>query len=145
MLDLKDTFTGIIEDIVPDIGKLTGSTESGSVMDIEANADIIPTVIKALKRLDKQTINGVLQELLLRHENISFQHEDNRTPAEHLTMDALNVIFAGDIQHLYLLCAYVLKVNYENFFVKAPALFGKLIKDLQKKGKKTTPSTASWN
>ena len=139
LFKLKNILAGSLDEAIPLISEMIEQDNKG-VMDIELDSRIIPVVFKALKNLDGDTAEELFLLLLLNHKNIAFlpsNIEGDKGTAKALDEDAINVAFTGELQDLYLLCVHVLKINYLNFFVKAPNRFGEFIKDIKSTWEKT--------
>ena len=93
-----------------------------SLMDVD--------VTKAAAALSVSNISGdklekLMTKLLLGgHITVEYSDENGERQAEILDMDLANEIFCGGIEDMFILCFYVIRLNYNGFFEKATALSG---------------------
>lgn len=66
-----------------------------------------------------------MKKLLVNSKNISYEGIDDEKP-QLLTYDALNEIFCGNVQDMFVLAFKVIKLNYSGFFGKLTSRFGSL-------------------
>ena len=127
--DLASVLSPLIGVIAPLVG-------NGDLMDIDVN--------KAAEALSGSTaINGdkleSLMSKLLLGENIVIEYEDDdgKTHQEMLNRDLADEVFCGNVQDMFVLCVYVIKLNFNGFFERLATLSGKAepvaIKKLRKK------------
>lgn len=77
----------------------------------------IPAFIAAMQGLSPVEFEKLARELLVNSRNIAFKNQDYPN-GEILTEDAVNAIFAGNTQNMYILAFHVIKENYGGFFGK---------------------------
>ena len=127
--DLASVLSPLIGVIAPLVG-------NGDLMDVDVN--------KAAEALSGSTaINGdkleSLMSQLLLGENIVIEYEDDdgKTHQEKLNRDLSDEVFFGNVQDMFVLCVYVIKLNFNGFFERLATLSGKAepvaIKKLRKK------------
>ena len=141
MVEVKDIFAGVADDSVGVLVDLATKYD-GNIFDANSSTAIIPILIKAIKRLDKETVRWLINELLFKSKKVSFKF-DGKGQAEPLDNDSLNTIFDDELQNIFILCAYVLKVNFGSFFGKLPTLFGDLMAEAKARVNLTGQDTAS--
>ena len=77
-------------------------------------------------------ISGEKLELLMKkllmggHIVVEVSDENGEIEAAKLDMDLANEIFCGEVQDMFLLCFYVMKLNFKGFFKKLVNLSGKV-------------------
>lgn len=77
------------------------------------------------------SINGIQIENLMKklllggHIAVELEDENGNMEEEKLTQELADEIFCGDIQYMFALCFYVIKLNFSGFFSKLPILSGK--------------------
>lgn len=105
-------------------------------------AAAIPAFSAALQSLSPRDFETLLRELLLNSRNIAFKN-DEYPNGEILTEDAVNALFAGSTQNMYVLAYNVIKENYSGFFekFKGPSGSAKIQEMLRKWSANTEPST----
>lgn len=77
----------------------------------------IPAFTAAMQGLLPVEFEKLARELLVNSRNIAFKNQDYPN-GEILTEDAVNAIFAGNTQNMYILAFHVIKENYGGFFGK---------------------------
>lgn len=77
----------------------------------------IPAFSAAMQGLSPVEFEKLARELLVNSRNIAFRNPDYPN-GEILTEDAVNAIFAGNTQNMYILAFHVIKENYGGFFGK---------------------------
>lgn len=77
----------------------------------------IPAFTAAMQGLSPVEFEKLARELLVNSRNIAFKNQDYPN-GEILTEDAVNAIFAGNTQNMYILAFHVIKENYGGFFGK---------------------------
>lgn len=94
--------------------------------------------------LDGDNFEKLIRKLLLGG-NISVEIEDDagKISQHRLDADLLNEIFCGEVQDMFALCFYVIRLNFKGFFRKFNALSGKAqaLAGLLKTQKNTEPLT----
>ena len=115
--DLASVLSPLIGVIAPLVG-------NGDLMDVDVN--------KAAEALSGSTaINGdkleSLMSKLLLGENIVIEYEDDdgKTHQEKLNRDLADEVFCGNVQDMFVLCVYVIKLNFNGFFARLATLSGK--------------------
>ena len=83
----------------------------------------IPAFTAAMQGLSPVEFEKLARELLVNSRNIAFKNQDYPN-GEILTEDAVNAIFAGNTQNMYILAFHVIKENYGGFFGKFKILSG---------------------
>lgn len=77
----------------------------------------IPAFTAAMQGLSPVEFEKLARVLLVNSRNIAFKNQDYPN-GEILTEDAVNAIFAGNTQNMYILAFHVIKENYGGFFGK---------------------------
>ena len=90
------------------------------VMDTDVKK-ITPFLADAFSTLSGDKMEMMLKKLLL-SKNVTLPDDDGGTQV--LTEDLSNRLFCANIQHMFLLAFYVIKVNYGDFFSKIEDRFG---------------------
>lgn len=94
--------------------------------------------------LDGDDFEKLIRKLLLGgHIVVSLDDGSGNVSQQQLNLDILNEIFCGDVQDMFVLCFYVIRLNFKGFFEKFNALSGKAkaLADLLKTQKSTEPLT----
>lgn len=131
--ELAALVTPLLGALAPLVGKQLNS-ESGNLMDTEVE-DLAPAIAGAFSSLTGDKLENLMKKLLVNSKNISYEGIDDEKP-QVLTYDALNEIFCGNVQDMFILAFKVIKLNYSGFFGKLTSRFGSLA-DLAEKLEKT--------
>lgn len=76
--------------------------------------------------IDGVQIEKLMKKLLLGgHIAVELEDENGDMEEEKLTQELADEIFCGNIQHMFVLCFHVIKLNFRGFFEKLPVLSGK--------------------
>ncbi len=136
--------------LTPVVGALApiaaAGNDSENLMDMDVN--VAAAAISKLS-LDGDSLEKLIRKLLLGG-NIAVEiRDDTGNVSQHrLDADLLNEIFCGDVQDMFILCFYVIRLNYRGFFRKFDALSGRLraLKEMMKQkstGDLTTDSSGN--
>lgn len=104
--------------------KRTGGSDT-DILDMDI-ADAIPAVSRAFSSLTGDKLEQLLNKLLIDNKNISVECEETNGEVKRLDKDLANEIFCCEVQDLYILCWYVIKLNFGGFFKKLGTRFGGL-------------------
>lgn len=100
-----------------------GSSKKG-ILDIDAGK--AAEAMANCPAIDGAQMEKLMKKLLLGgHIAVEMEDEDGNTEVEQLTKDLADEIFCGNIQYMFALCFYVIRLNYKGFFSKLPNLSGK--------------------
>ena len=98
------------------------SSPEGSFLDSDLSS-VTPSMMNAFSSLNGNKLEGLMKTLLVKHRNISYEHEQEKT-VRWLDEDGLNSVFIGDISDMYVLAIEVIKLNFKGFFKKLGNQFG---------------------
>lgn len=120
----------------------SGMEASGMEMFQGMNLDS-ESLANALGKINGQKLTALLDELVLKYGNVSFQDEDDHWVV--LTRSDFDEIFCADLIGAVKLCAAVIRQNYSGFFDGLSTLFGNLMSGTQAaaQSKNTEVSTQS--
>ncbi len=111
----------VLSPILGGVIVLLGSEdEMGEDTEKDLSEDVvaaIPAFTAAMQGLSPAEFEKLARELLVNSRNIAFKNQDYPN-GEILTEDAVNAIFAGNAQNMYILAFHVIKENYGGFFGK---------------------------
>lgn len=96
--------------------------DNKSVLDAGVE-NAVPQISAAFGLLDGNKVERILEKLLIDQQNVVVDFENGE--ADYLTKELADNLFCGNAQLLYVLAYHVIRVNYEDFFGKTAALFGK--------------------
>ena len=82
-------------------------------------------------------IESLVKKLLLGGNIVvEYETEDGESQQETLDKDLADEIFCGDVQDLFMLCFYVIRLNFNGFFKRLTTLSGKAEQVVAKKQRK---------
>ena len=123
--DLLGLLTPVIGSLLPFIGG--GGADGQDPMDVDVNK-AAPVIGEAFNALSGNRLETMLRKLLLLHENITVDVDDEDQPgkyhAEKLTEELVDELFCGEIQDMYILAFKVIQFNFSGFFTKLGSRFG---------------------
>ena len=107
----------VLSPILGGVIALLGSEDETGEDTSENVVAAIPAFTAAMQGLSPVEFEKLARELLVNSRNIAFKNQDYPN-GEILTEDAVNAIFAGNTQNMYILAFHVIKENYGGFFGK---------------------------
>lgn len=142
---LSKTLSPVLGALVALAGDDFGDNENAEEVADLSNDDIIssiPAFTAAMEGIKPMEFEKMLRELLVNSRNIAYKNDDYPS-GEILTEDAINALFAGKNQNMYILAYHVIKNNFSGFFEKFRARSGNaLMKTLKEKyGYESTESS----
>ena len=97
------------------------------------NENILDTDVSAIAEalsncvIDGDQIVKLMKKLLLGGNIVvNMVGDDGEDNPQKLTLDIANEIFCGDTQDMFVLCVYVINLNYKGFFKRLAGQFGNL-------------------
>lgn len=135
--NLSTEVVGLLSPLVGGISEaFKGSgTDSGkenkSLMDLDVS-EAAPYIAEAFSSLSADKTERLLRNLLTNGHVVV--RPEGSPDAEYLTEDKCNEIFCGNIQNMFVLAFYVMKVNYQDFFGSFGNPSGKVGEALKKIG-----------
>jgi hypothetical protein len=110
--------------LAPLLSGLTSLTTDGSLMDVDATKAADALANSANISGDK--LEQLMKKLLIGgHIAVEFENENGDIERQRLDMDLANELFCGDVQDMFILCFYVIRLNFNGFFEKVANLSGK--------------------
>lgn len=104
--------------------KENSSKKENGLMDMDAGE--AAAAIAASITIDGNKTEKLIQKFLLGgHITVELEDEDGDTEGYRLDEDLLNEIFCGEVQDMFILCFYVIRINFSGFFGKLAGLSGK--------------------
>lgn len=95
--------------------------EDSNLLDVNLEKSA-PAIAGAFSSISGDKIEGLLKRLLISGRNISVERDDEG--ATYVTEDALNEIFCGSVEGMFILAFHVIKTNFGGFFKKFENLSG---------------------
>lgn len=120
----------LVSGLAPLIAAVDPDKEDNGLLDIDVE-DATPAVASAFEQLDGDKVEKILRHLLLSGNNISIEVPGEKTRL--LSEDLANEVFCTDVQDMFILAFEVIRTNYNGFFKKLAARFGKVVEGLKKK------------
>ena len=123
--DLASLLTPVLAALMPLVGDSDneGDDEDGDLMDIDVN-DAAASISKSMEGFSGSKVESMMKKLLIAHKNVVVElpvmDEDDVETGEYsqeiLDMDIVNEIFCGDVQDMFILAFYVIRLNFNGFF-----------------------------
>ncbi len=107
-------------------------TSKSDVMDVEIET-ALPAISNAFSSVSGDKFESLMKKLLINQKNVSVSGEATNGEVKELSLDIANEVFCGEVQDMYLLCFYVIKLNFGGFFKKLGTQFGNLQEIIQKR------------
>ncbi len=135
--------TAIVLPIMGTVAVSSGNDEEASDMEMFQGMNLdSESLANALGKINGQKLTTLLDELVLKYGNVSFQDEDDHWVV--LTRNDFDEIFCADLIGAVKLCAAVIRQNYSGFFDGLSTLFGNLMSGTQAaRSRNTEVSTQS--
>lgn len=143
--DLASLLTPVLAALMPLVGNNNGNKDSeegvdGGLMDIDVN-DAAASISKSMEGFSGKKVESMLKKLLIVYKNVavelSVEDEDGVETGEYeqetLDMDIVNEIFCGNVQDMFILAFYVIRLNFNGFFKRLAGPSGKVGEALVKK------------
>lgn len=123
--DLAAIITPLVGSLVPLLGNALGDDKDTDIMNIDIE-NVIPGLSAAFSSLSGDKFESMMMELLINHKNITVEGPETENKSMILDLDLANEVFCGELQDMYVLCFYVIQVNFKGFFKKIGNQFGSL-------------------
>lgn len=135
--ELASLLTPILAALAPLVDASKEEGEEGSLMDVDVK-DAAPSIAKSFEGFSGDKVEILLRKLLIQSRNIVVEipDEEGELEQEILNEDLVNEIFCGEVQDMFILAFEVIRLNFNGFFKKAAALFGKAGEVAEKKIRK---------
>ena len=129
--ELASTLTPLLTALVPLLG---GDDEDGKGGLFDVDVTKAASAISSCAAIDGNKIEKLAKALLLTgNVSVEYTDEDGNQHAERLDQDLVNEIFCGEVQDLFILCFYVIRLNFNGFFKRIAGLSGPVRSDTQRK------------
>lgn len=143
--DLASLLTPVLAALMPLVGNSDNESdgEDGDLMDIDVN-DAAASISKSMEGFSGSKVESMMKKLLITHKNVVVElpvmDEDDVETGEYsqeiLDMDIVNEIFCGDVQDMFILAFYVIRLNFNGFFKRLAGPSGKVGESIAKKMRK---------
>lgn len=142
--DLASLLTPVLAALLPLVGNDNGNEEGGEsdggLMDIDVD-QAAASMAKSMDGFSGKKVEAMMRKLLVTYKNIAVEipelDEDGLETGEYeqeiLDMDLVNEIFCGEVQDMFILAFFVIRLNFNGFFKKLAGRFGKAGEALAKK------------
>ena len=121
--DLASLLTPVLAALMPLVGNSDNESdgEDGDLMDIDVN-DAAASISKSMEGFSGSKVESMMKKLLIAHKNVVVElpvmDEDDVETGEYsqeiLDMDIVNEIFCGDVQNMFILAFYVIRLNFKD-------------------------------
>lgn len=144
--DLASLLTPVLAALMPLVGNTSDDAEDeadGGLMDIDVN-DAAASISKSMEGFSGKKVESMMKKLLISYKNVAVEmpelDEDGVETGEYeqelLDMDLVNEIFCGNVQDMFILAFYVIRLNFNGFFKRLAGPSGKVGEALAKKMRK---------
>lgn len=141
--ELASLLTPVLAALIPLVGNGEGGEDGegdGGLLDVDVNT-AATSMAKSMEGFSGAKVESMMKKLLVAHKNIVVElpvyDEDgvemDEAEQEVLDMDLVNEIFCGEVQDMFILAFYVIRLNFNGFFKKLAGRFGKAGEALAKK------------
>ena len=112
--ELASTLAPLASALIPLVN--TGNGEnSGSLLDIDASK--VAEALSGCTGISGEKLEHLAKSLLLGgHISVEYENEAGKRVRDRLTDDLVNELFCGDVQDMFVLCVYVIRLNFKGFF-----------------------------
>lgn len=133
--ELASTLTPLLTALVPLLGSGDEEEGGGGLFDIDVTK--AASAISSCAAIDGNKIEKLAKALLLSgNVSVEYTDENGNQQAERLNSDLVNEIFCGEVQDLFILCFYVIRLNFNGFFKRFTGPSGPVRSDTQRKKRK---------
>lgn len=134
--DLASLLTPVLAALLPLVKGEKKDEDSkdtdGDLMDIDVD-QAAASMAKSMEGFSGQRVESMMKKLLVAHKNVVVElprlDEDDVETGEFeqeiLDMDLVNELFCGEVQDMFVLAFYVIRLNFNGFFKKLAGRFGK--------------------
>lgn len=145
--DLASLLTPVLAALLPLVGSENEDKDSkgadGGLMDIDVD-QAAASMAKSMEGFSGKKVESMMKKLLVTYKNVVVElpelDEDDTETGEYeqevLDMDLVNELFCGEVQDMFVLAFYVIRLNFNGFFKKLAGRFGKAGEVLAKKTRK---------
>lgn len=142
--DLASLLTPVLAALLPLVGSDNEDKDSegtdGGLMDIDVD-QAAASMAKSMDGFSGKKVESMMKKLLVTYKNVAVElpelDEDDTETGEYeqevLDMDLVNELFCGEVQDMFVLAFYVIRLNFNGFFKKLAGRFGKAGEALAKK------------
>lgn len=141
--ELASLLTPVLAALIPLVGNGEDGENSegdGGLLDVDVNT-AAASMAKSMEGFSGAKVESMMKKLLVAHKNIVVELpvldedgvETDEAEQEILDMDLVNEIFCGEVQDMFILAFYVIRLNFNGFFKKLAGRFGKAGEALAKK------------
>ncbi|MCD7826350.1 MAG: hypothetical protein LUH14_10385 [Clostridiaceae bacterium] len=139
--DLASLLTPLLAALLPLVGNDTKEgEEDGGLLDIDVD-QAAASMAKSMEGFSGKRVEAMMKKLLVTYKNVAVEipelDEDDTPTGEYeqeiLDMDLVNELFCGEVQDMFILAFYVIRLNFNGFFKKIAGQFGKAGEGLARK------------
>lgn len=122
--NLTGELASVLAPLLGALAPMIAESDEG-LMDIDVNK--ASSALSGVSALNGDKMEAVMKKLLLGgHIRAEVENEDGEIEPTVLDMDLANEIFCGEVQNMFVLCFYVIRLNFNGFFKRIGTLSGKV-------------------
>ena len=125
--ELAKVVAPILGAIVPLFG---GFSDDKGLSDVNIE-DAGNAIGSAFSNLSAEEFDSLMKKLLITNKNVSVCGPYTEGATKVMDMDMANEVFCGDVQNMFILCYYVISLNFKGFFKKLGGRFGDLMRAME--------------
>lgn len=134
--------TSIVLPILGTVAVSSGDEEAASLEMFNGMKLDTESLAASLGKINGQKLTALANELILKHQNVSFYDTDSQN-WKVLTRGDFDEIFCMDLAGIIHLCVAIIQQNYSGFFSELSTLFGNLVKNHQEAQPETTVTSTA--
>nr|DAE92077.1 MAG TPA: tail assembly chaperone protein [Myoviridae sp. ct5xZ3] len=119
--ELANVLAPLLGVIAPFVNDKSGK----GLMDTDIDTKQVGEAMSNCSTISGDKVETLMQKLLLGgHIVVEYNDESGKKQSDELDMDLANEIFCGEVQDMFILCFYVIRLNFNGFFKKFAGLSG---------------------
>lgn len=124
--NLTGELANVLAPLLGVIAPFVNDNSGKGLMDTDIDTDKVAEALSNCSSISGDKLELLMQKLLLGgHIMVEYTDDRGEKQSEELDMDLANEIFCGEVQDMFALCFYVIRLNFNGFFKKFASLSGK--------------------
>lgn len=122
--NLTGELASVLAPLLSALAPLVGGDDKKELMEVDANK--AAAALAGCTTISGDKLEKLMEKLLLGgHIAVEVADEDGKKDASKLNRDLADELFCGEVQDMFVLCFYVIGLNFKGFFRKFASLSGK--------------------